>query len=212
MPPLGNTAGNDVVHTFRAHTVYCLQTVQWACGTPIGWGKCYNGESLPEVLAILDKTWEGSEDLRPGFIAYDKSCDLIRHIVTQNPDNNWLKSTRFIVDAWHYIGHRTTDAICQLWCNPAPADGSQPDLIISQTDENGEAHATRAFNTETAEQFNAWLEGFEAQVQQMLDVTYDFFVHALMMSYMEMVAEHIEKANNGLDEEFWNLVEGVDEV
>lgn len=47
LPPLQDTPGANVVHTFRARSTYCIQTVQWACGTPIGWGKCYESESAP---------------------------------------------------------------------------------------------------------------------------------------------------------------------
>jgi hypothetical protein len=36
LPMLHDTPGHKVVHTFRAGTTYCIQTVQWACGTPVG--------------------------------------------------------------------------------------------------------------------------------------------------------------------------------
>ena len=62
---------------------------------------------------------------------------------------------------------------------------------------------TGAFNTETAEQLNAWLNGFEAQLRQMSAVKYDFTVHALMLVYKEMVKERIERKELGLSEEFW---------
>ncbi|KAJ7182128.1 hypothetical protein C8R46DRAFT_1210709 [Mycena filopes] len=130
LPVLGDTPGDQVVHTFKAKSIYCLQTVQWACGYPIGWGKCYRSESSPQVLGILNNIWADNPESRPNFIAYDDACSLLRHIVTQNPNSPWLASTRFIVDAWHYIGHRATDILCRLWCNPAPLNGSQPDLIL----------------------------------------------------------------------------------
>ncbi len=91
LPPLGDLAGQDVVHTSRARSIYCLQTLQWACGMPIGWGKCYKSESQPQVLAIMDKTWESDPARRPPFIAYDDACDLLRHIVTQHPDSPWRR-------------------------------------------------------------------------------------------------------------------------
>jgi hypothetical protein len=109
LPSLGDTPGEEVIHTFHAQSTYCVETVQWACGCPIGWGKCYKSESSPQVLAILDRIWATCPDCRPAFIVYDDACDLLRHIVTQNPNSPWLTSTRFIVDAWHYIGHRATD-------------------------------------------------------------------------------------------------------
>lgn len=32
--PLGDTPGDQVVHTFREKSIYCLQKVQWACASP----------------------------------------------------------------------------------------------------------------------------------------------------------------------------------
>ncbi|KAK6992122.1 hypothetical protein R3P38DRAFT_2571001, partial [Favolaschia claudopus] len=203
LPALGNTPGNQVTHTFRAKTTYCLQTVQWACGYPVGWGKCYRSESLPQVLRILDDIWADNADSKPSFVAYDNACSLLRHIVTQNPDSHWLTSTKFIVDAWHYITHRATDLLCRFWCNPAPLNGSQPDLIIVEQDANGNHHPTRAYNTETAEQLNSWLSGFEPQLRQMSDVNYDFFIHAVMMLYGERVDARILKKGRELSDEFW---------
>ncbi|KAJ6455270.1 hypothetical protein C8R47DRAFT_1328937 [Mycena vitilis] len=200
---LGDTPGDQVVHTFRAGKTCCLQTVQWACGYPIGWGKCYRSESSSQVLQILDNIWEDHPESKPSFIAYDDACSLLRHIVTQNPDNAWLLTTKFIVDAWHYIGHRATDILCRLWCNPAPRNGSQPDLVLIEEDANGTTHQTRAFNTETAEQLNSWLNGFESQLRQMSDVNYDFFIHVLMMLYAERVVTRVEDKDLGLTDEFW---------
>ncbi|KAJ7890067.1 hypothetical protein B0H14DRAFT_2336420, partial [Mycena olivaceomarginata] len=101
------------------------------------------------------------------------------------------------------------DILCRLWCNPAPTNGSQPDLILVAQDENGSTHQTRAFNTETAEQLNSWLSGFEPQLRQMSDVNYDFFVHVVMMIYAERVQKQVEKKELGLSEEFWAEATGV---
>jgi len=207
LPPLQDVPGDEVVHTFRAQSTYCLQTVQWACGIPIGWGKCYKSESSPQVLAILDRIWEHHPDSRPSFIAYDDACDMLRHIITQNPNSPWLATTKFVVNAWHYIGHRATDILCHLWCNPAPTNGAQPDLVLVKEDAHGVKHTTRAFNTETTEQLNSWLNGFEAQLRQMSNVNYDFFVHVLLMLYKEMVEERIAKKDRELSDEFWEDLE-----
>ncbi|KAF9470353.1 hypothetical protein BDN70DRAFT_909533 [Pholiota conissans] len=204
LPSLGNIPGNEVSHTFRARSVYCVETVQWACGIPIGWGKCYNSESAPQVLGIISRIWEGRENLRPSFIAYDDACDLLRHIATQGNPGGWINSTKFIVDAWHYIGHRATDILCRLWCNPAPTNGSQPDLIIVSKDTQGTPHSTRAFNTETAEHFNSWLNGFETQLSQMTDINFDFFMHSLFLIFKEDVEKKIQKRNQELPDEFWD--------
>jgi hypothetical protein len=203
MPPLDDVPGDRVVHTFRARSTYCLQTVQWACGMPIGWGKCYNSESSPQVLSILDRIWHGNAALRPGFIAYDDACSLLRHIVTQDARSTWLESTKFIVDAWHYIGHRSTDLLCRLWCNPAPMNGTQPDLVLVEETAGGEKHVTRAFNTETAEQLNAWLTGFEPQLRQMTATNYDFYIHVLLLLYSEVVQGRIDKKDRHLPNDFY---------
>jgi hypothetical protein len=142
-------------------------------------------------------------------MVYDKACELLRHIVTQDMQDLWLTSTKFIVDAWHYINHRTTDTLCRTRCNPAPTDGSQPDLVISEVDDNGVAHQTRAFNTETAEQLNSWLNGFESQLRQMTDINFDFFIHVLMMLYGETVEKRVVSKNRGLTQEFWDEVNGL---
>ncbi|KAI0753968.1 hypothetical protein C8Q80DRAFT_1349911 [Daedaleopsis nitida] len=208
LPPLAAVPGDEVVHTFRAKTTYCLETVQWACGMPIGWGKCYRSESMPQVRAILNGIWpEEKAELCPSFMVFDDACDLLRHIVTQNPGDSWIQSTKFIVDAWHYIGHKATDLLCRLWCNPAPRGGSQPDLVLVHTDGQGVTRTVRAFNTETAEQFNAWLSGFEAQMRPMTDYNFDFFVHVLFMIYAEEVEKRVRKKGRELTDEFWDDAE-----
>jgi hypothetical protein len=206
LPAIGETPGINVKHTLRAGKVYCILTVQWACGCPIGWGKCYSSESSPQVIAILNSIWEGNLAYRPAFLAYDNACNLLRHVLHQNRAVDWFRSTRFIVDAWHYIGHKASDGLCRTWCNPAPADGSQPDLLRVSEDSQGQKHLTRAFNTETAEQFNSWLDGFESQTQSMTDVMFDFFIHGLMLLYYELSVSKIQKQNAALPEDFFDAV------
>ncbi|KAJ7924632.1 hypothetical protein B0H13DRAFT_1601481 [Mycena leptocephala] len=95
------------------------------------------------------------------------------------------------------------DILFRLWCNPAPKNGSQPDLVLVEEDGNGICHQTRLFNTDTAEQLNSWLNGFESQLRQMSDVNYDFFVHVLMMIYVEKVQKHVVQKNQELSAMFW---------
>ncbi|KAJ6482015.1 hypothetical protein C8R45DRAFT_831635, partial [Mycena sanguinolenta] len=203
LPVLGDTPGDQVVHTFKAKYTYCLQTVQLACRYPVGWGKCYRSESSRQVVAILNRIWENHPNSRPSFIAYDNACDLLRHIIIQNRNDPWISSTKFIVDAWHYIGHRATDMLCRVWSNPAPKNGSQPDLVLVEQDANGVQHQPRAFNTETAEQLNSWINGFESQLRHMSDVNYDFFVHVLMMIYAERVEKKVTQRQLELSDDFW---------
>ncbi|KAF7328229.1 hypothetical protein MVEN_02562700 [Mycena venus] len=191
--PWGNTPGGDVIHPFKAKSIYCLQTL----------------ESAPQVLRFLNNTWANYPNSRLSFLAYDNACNLLRHIVTQDPSDIWLATTKFIVDAWHYIRHQATDILCRTRCNPAPTDGSQPDLVLTEVDDNGQVHQTRAFNTETAEQLNSWLNGFESQLRQMSDVNYDFFIHVLMLIYAETMEKRIQLKEMELTEEFWDRVNGL---
>lgn len=124
-------------------------------------------------------------------MTYDDACNLLWHIVTQDPQSPWLISTQFIVDAWHYIRHCATDVLCRTWCNPAPANGTQLDLVIAQEDDSGEVHLPQTFNTETSEQLNAWLNGFEAQMRQMTDYNFDFFMHSILLIYKDAMEERI---------------------
>ncbi|KAJ7868423.1 hypothetical protein B0H13DRAFT_1897135 [Mycena leptocephala] len=112
-------------------------------------------------FAAPNETGQDRPNLHPELPSLDGVPGL------EDPNSAWLTTTKFIVDAWHYIGRRGTDVLCRLWCNPAPTNGSQPDLVLVNVDDNGRTHTTRAFNTETAEQLNAWLNGFEAQLRQM---------------------------------------------
>ena len=60
----------------------------------------------------------------------------------------WEKTSQFIVDAYHYINHRDDDELCKKWCNPAPADGSAPNLVVEAKDKKGKTCFRHAFNTQ----------------------------------------------------------------
>ncbi|KAF8975051.1 hypothetical protein BDQ17DRAFT_1211008, partial [Cyathus striatus] len=62
----------------------------------------------------------------------------------------WSLTTKFIVDSYHYINHRTTDYTCHKWCNPAPLNGSAPNLVVVENDIYGRPHYKRAFNTQVS--------------------------------------------------------------
>lgn len=111
----------------------------------------YVSESETQVVRFLDTVWpEDLRHLRPDYIAYDRACYILRHLAAQGLFS-WLQTTRFIVDAWHYIEHRVDDIICRSRCNPAPTDGSQPDLVIPGINAAGRPFNQSAYNTEAAE-------------------------------------------------------------
>ena len=50
LPPGPNGEdGSQVSHRFKADKIYCVQTIQWACGVPVGWGTCYKSEGVSQV-------------------------------------------------------------------------------------------------------------------------------------------------------------------
>jgi hypothetical protein len=63
----------------------------------------------------------------------------------------WKETTCIIVDAFHYCNHRAKDLVCHIYCNPAPLDGSAPNLVIEAEDKNGEKYLKWAFNTQASE-------------------------------------------------------------
>ena len=54
------------------------------------------------------------------------------------------------MDTYHYKNHKVSDTLCQKWCNPAPIDGSAPNLVIEETGADGETYLKRAFNTQVS--------------------------------------------------------------
>ncbi|KIJ52983.1 hypothetical protein M422DRAFT_155836 [Sphaerobolus stellatus SS14] len=185
LPDIDGIPASKVICNFKVKKVHCVQTFQWTGSVPIAWGKCYTGENLSQVYELMYDIWKDHPEDRPGFLFYDDACNLVHHMLTSHPEPPWLHSTRFIVDAFHYMTHRATDAVCCLWCNPLPADGSKPDLLISQVNEAGEIILQCAYSSEAAEQLNSWLTSFERQFDQMSDITFDFFMHSLLLLHKE---------------------------
>lgn len=135
---------------FIAPRFYCVETVCAPCGVVIAWAKFAKSESPTNILAFLQQVFP-TEQSQPAYICIDKAClVLCTAIANGSWDAIWKKTTRFIVDSYHYINHRSTDAMCQKWCNPAPGDGSAPNLVVVEQDEQGIQHYKRAFNTQVS--------------------------------------------------------------
>ena len=73
---------------------------------------------------------------------------MLKFIVNNDSYANWFETTHFVVDSYHYTNHKATDNICCTWCNPAPSDGSAPNLVIPATDKYGNPCFKHAFNTQ----------------------------------------------------------------
>jgi hypothetical protein len=107
------------------------------------------------------------------------------------------------LDRFRWIPSQTAGCVSGSY-GPAPINEIRHHgaiLIIIQEDANRTQHQTRAFNTETAEQLNSWLNSFELQLRQKSDVNYDFFIHVVMRIYAERVEQRVQKKDLGFT--FW---------
>lgn len=97
------------------------------------------------------------------------------------------------MDSYHYTNHRTTDILCRAWCNPAPLNGSAPNLVITGTSNDGQPYQKQAFNTQACEQLNAWLGGFESVMNRMKCGNFDWFMHAMLNFHTVQVLKRQER-------------------
>ena len=81
----------------------------------------------------------------------------IHTAITNGSWNIWKETTQFIVDSYHYINHCASDYFCCKWRNPAPLNGSAPNLVVVEHDVNGNAHYKRAFNTQACFCLYVWM-------------------------------------------------------
>lgn len=132
---------------FRAARFYCIETICAPCGVVIAWTKFAKSESPTNILNFLGRVYQ-TEESRPDYICIDKGCQVLATAVTNGSWEIWKKTTRIIVDAYHYINHRVADYLCRKYCNPSPGDGSAPNLVVMAHDKKGNPYLKRAFNTQ----------------------------------------------------------------
>jgi len=111
------------------------------------------GLSDRRISTCLYLHWQGRScnmnyNLNLLNICIDKACLVLRTSISNGSWDMWKKTTWFVVDSYHYVNHRTTDYICRKWCNPAPLNGSAPNLVLVVHDKHGRPHYKRAFNTQ----------------------------------------------------------------
>lgn len=190
-----------------------LQLLVASCGTPLAWQTFTSGETVREVIDFLSAVHEtyGAADNPgnfPGFVAYDRACEVLRHVAATNSEGKGLPrlltTSRLVVDGFHRQCHRRDDLLCATLCDPAPLDGSAPDLVIplksvgpprasqshQRTKREGRGRARperetgrvfqRAFNTSAAEQLNSHLSRFAFVLAGMRAPNFTFLVHVLL--------------------------------
>jgi hypothetical protein len=181
---------------FTPSRFYCVETICAPCGIVIAWAKFAKSESPTNILNFLETVYP-TEGSHPDYICIDKACLVLRTAIANGSwDAIWKNTSRFIVDAYHYINHRTTDYLCRKWCNPAPQDGSAPNLVVVSTDNCGQLYLKRAFNTQACEQLNAWLGGFESILKRMTPGNFNWFLHTMLFYHTRHVLERQNQRNS----------------
>ena len=181
--------------------MYCVETICAPCGVVIAWSKFQKAESPTNVLNFLQSVYPEKEN-RPAYICIDKACMVLRTCVNNPRWEEWLDTSRFIVDAYHYTNHHGTDQLCRTWCNPAPTNGSAPNLVIAERNTQGQLYYKRAFNTQVCEQLNAWLGGFESILKRMTSGNFNWFLHSMLFYHtMQVIRKQMIKRHEEGDED-----------
>ena len=171
---------------FSPNRFYCVETLCAPCGVVIAWTKFAKSESPTNILNFLEDIFP-TEESCPDYICIDKACQVLRTSVSNKSWDTWKKTSRFIVDSYHYTNHRANDELCRKFCNPAPTDGSAPNLVGQKVDKYGVVHDVREFNTQTCEQLNAWLGGFESILKRMTSKNFNWFLHVMLFYHVQHV-------------------------
>ena len=174
---------------FSPNHFYCVETICAPCGEVIAWTKFAKSESPTKILNFLANVYP-SEESRPDYICIDKACLVLCTSFRNGSWEEWEKTSRFIVDSYHYRNYSASDTLCCTWCNPAPTDGSAPNLVIPTVDKNGQACLKRAFNTQACEHLNAWLGGFEFILKHKLPGNFDWFLHTMLFYHTRYVLKN----------------------
>ena len=171
---------------FMPRRFYCVETICAPCGVVIAWAKFANSESPTHIMHFLETVYP-TEESRPDYICIDKACIVLSHSIAAGSWESWSKTSQFIVDSYHYINHKESDYLCRKWCNPAPIDGSAPNLVILDYNKQGQPYYKRAFNTQACEQLNAWLGGFESILRKMTVGNFNWFLHTMLFYHTQMI-------------------------
>ena len=135
---------------FSPARFYCIETICAPCGIVIAQTNFDKSESPTKILRFLNDTYP-LKDTRPDYICIDKACLVLRTSLTNGSLKEWKDTSCLIVDAYHYNNHCVEDFICRKYCNPAPLDGSAPNLVIEAETKEGVKYLKRAFNTQASE-------------------------------------------------------------
>src|SRR4029077_9798924 len=86
---------------FTPNRFYCVETICAPCGVVIAWTKFAKSESPTNILNWLPKVYPSLESC-PSFFCIDKACLLMKTAFNNGSWQEWKKTSRFIVDVYHY--------------------------------------------------------------------------------------------------------------
>ena len=185
---------------FIPRRVYCVETICAPCGVVVAWAKFANAESPTNILNFLEQVFP-TEESRPDYICIDKACLVLRTSVSNGSwEQTWSKTSRFIVDSYHYTNHSVDDNLCREWCNPTPRDGSAPNLVVTGRARDGQSYQKSAFNTQACEQLNAWLGGFDSVLRKMTPGNFNWFLHTMLTYHTSHVCRKLAKAKSDVSD------------
>jgi len=153
----------------------------------IAWAKFPVSESPTNIIQVITNLFP-TADSCPTYIVVDKACRILGTLLLTGAADTWFTTTQFLVDAFHFKNHKE-EIRCQTFCNPAPTDGRDPNLIIPIKGKDGNVVPQHAFNTEAAEQLNSWFQLYSPQLSHMHPNNHDFLVHV-------MLTHHFNSCNN----------------
>ncbi|KIJ91601.1 hypothetical protein K443DRAFT_114797 [Laccaria amethystina LaAM-08-1] len=97
------TSEPKLKHYFSPSRFYCVETITTPCGVVIAWTKFDKAESPTNILNWLESVFP-TEESRPDYICIDKACLVLRTAIANGSwEWIWKKTSRFIVDSYHYI-------------------------------------------------------------------------------------------------------------
>ncbi|KPV71437.1 uncharacterized protein RHOBADRAFT_65813 [Rhodotorula graminis WP1] len=176
-------------HTWNLRRTSNLQILVAACGAPLAWTKFFDGESASEVSRFLSSVHDQQGTSFPTYIAYDRACHVLRHVLSTTPSlPPFLSSTRLVVTAFHKRIHPAADTFCDEFCTPTPLDGQAQDLVVpfrpatrgGKFRRGSSRTFERAFNTSAAEQLNSTIARFGKLLATLRADNFDFLVHVLL--------------------------------
>lgn len=146
------------LHYFLPGRFYCVELMTNPCGVPVAFALFDRSESPTKIIDFIE-LHHPTPQSKSAYYCVDKACMVLRRLVTLRKWEEWKKTSRLVVDSYHYVNHRVTDFLCRKWCNPAPMDGSAPNLVIPERQPNGSVEYRRAFNTQVCFSLAAVSEG-----------------------------------------------------